>query len=473
MFRQNLVEKMKSKKFVFQSVLLVLMVILIAKIAHLNFWKHENSIAFTGLARVINDKSENKGVQQNYYSELAKGILNKQLSFTVEPTKELLEHDNPYGADAHNAGLEIQDASLFDGKYYLYYGPLPVFLTYIPIKAAFGFIPTDALVVTLYSGFYIAIVTFLGWNFIRTNFSVSSAFFVTFLFNPIMLFCYGGTYTAGVSRVFCAILLCLGYAFIFQSLKNRNGQTLQATVGLLCLAAAAITRPTYVIDFSVLSILIIYYFLHEPAVKIIKVFVPSVSLLILKGVYNYARFNNIFDDGQKYITNGQDFLHKGMVHLPKDVLSLVYNLIYKIWEFLFLLPSFPNPGSPPLVNLSTVTPYIKGAYTAGTVGYLYFAPALLLFIMLLVRDKAKSVPERFKPLYFSSLLVFVLNFGMFSLWPLTALHFYIEMIPRLMIVVFLGISFSWNSIATLKWQKYCLIIYSIAILFSYFKFERF
>ena len=86
---------------------------------------------------------ENNGI--NYYAELSRSFLNGK-TYLLGPYKdELILSENPYGGDALAKGLIIQDAAYYKGRYYIYWGPLPVLL-YMPFKLIFNFYPSDYLV---------------------------------------------------------------------------------------------------------------------------------------------------------------------------------------------------------------------------------------------------------------------------------------------------------------------------------------
>ncbi len=60
----------------------------------------------------------------DYYDLLADAFLAGQLHLTVEPSPRLLQLPNPYDP-AQNGPHRLRDASLYNGRYYLYWGPVP------------------------------------------------------------------------------------------------------------------------------------------------------------------------------------------------------------------------------------------------------------------------------------------------------------------------------------------------------------
>jgi hypothetical protein len=69
-----------------------------------------------------------------YYNHLVDGFLQGQLHMAVEPHPDLLSDD----ADTRAAAPFLLDASLYDGKYHLYFGVTPAVLLFLPWKVLTG-----------------------------------------------------------------------------------------------------------------------------------------------------------------------------------------------------------------------------------------------------------------------------------------------------------------------------------------------
>jgi hypothetical protein len=67
-----------------------------------------------------------------YYSLLADGFLKGKASLPIEPDPRLLASPDPYDP-RFNSTLRLQDAALYRGKYYVYWGPLPA-LFLVPVR---------------------------------------------------------------------------------------------------------------------------------------------------------------------------------------------------------------------------------------------------------------------------------------------------------------------------------------------------
>ncbi len=67
----------------------------------------------------------------DHYDLLARALVRGQLHLAVEPHPPLLEMSEPYEA-GRNAPYRLHDASLYRGRYYLYFGVVPAVLLFVP-----------------------------------------------------------------------------------------------------------------------------------------------------------------------------------------------------------------------------------------------------------------------------------------------------------------------------------------------------
>jgi hypothetical protein len=452
----------------FQCFLILMSSLLMIKVVNLNL-KHNSashlpqSFKFVGLEDKINfcDKIKNHSVQVDYYSELTKGFLNKKLGFDVEPNSDLLKLENPYAEPSGGPGckgLIIQDASLYNGKYYIYYGFPPVTFIYLPVHALLKFIPTDAFVLSFLSFFYIAMITFLGLKLANKDKILSSIFYFGFLFNPIWLYAMNFVVSAGVSRLFCAVNMILVYLLILMN-TNKKFSFINLNLIFLFLTFAAITRPTYVPEFLILSSYLVVTNYKNNLRALLSSISVSVILWVLNFYYNYLRFNDLFENGQKFILNGGDFLHNGSIlHFPKYLFGIISNFLYRIYEYFFSFPSFSSDGKAAL-NFNTSSKILPGAYSEGVIGYFIFNPLLAVLATFIILNLKNT--KNIHPLVYISAFLLFINFFTISLLQMTALQFVLEFIPRLMILTYIiCLQINKNTFITLSnnYFKICIIL---------------
>ena len=165
---------------------------------------------------------------------------------------------------------------------------------------------------------------------------------------------------------------------------------------------------------------------------------PLLVTLTLHAVYNQARFGRPFEFGQRYITQGIDFLHgTPMIRPPADPMLAIFNVGHKVYEYFLSLPIF-RPSGALALRYDTVSPYIAGAYTEGMVGVLAWAP-IVLFIPIAIWRGLASMPwkrESLFPAVFAAICL--AQFGsivwLISSIPISAFHYALELVPRLALV---------------------------------------
>src|SRR5579862_243706 len=93
--------------------------------------------------------AQNLGKTSEYYDLLTDAFLAGRTSLLLEPAPELLALPNPFDPDA-NRPYRLHDASLYHGKYYLYYGPTPALVLFLPFKLLTGFHLPNRVAVALF-----------------------------------------------------------------------------------------------------------------------------------------------------------------------------------------------------------------------------------------------------------------------------------------------------------------------------------
>src|SRR5471030_2947323 len=77
------------------------------------------------------------GQTSEYYALLTDAFLAGQTSLLVQPSAQLLALPDPHDPVA-NAPFRLHDASLYHEKYYLYFGPTPALVLFLPYKLLTG-----------------------------------------------------------------------------------------------------------------------------------------------------------------------------------------------------------------------------------------------------------------------------------------------------------------------------------------------
>jgi hypothetical protein len=88
--------------------------------------------------------------QAGHYNALADALLHRQLHLRVEPAPDLFEMAEPY-EPGRNARVRLHDASLYHGRYYLYFGVVPVVVLFAPWALLGGGDLPEALAAVLFA----------------------------------------------------------------------------------------------------------------------------------------------------------------------------------------------------------------------------------------------------------------------------------------------------------------------------------
>jgi hypothetical protein len=247
-----------------------------------------------------------------YYNLLTDAFLAGRLSLLVEPRKELLALRDPY--DPHqNRGLRLNDASLYRGKYYLYFGPTPALVLFIPFRVIFGTYLGQNLAVALLSlgglGWSVLLLDFLTriyfpstpfWMRLTAISCLSFSNVVPFILRrPVV-------YEVAISAGYCFLLGSL-FWLLSGGLKDGRARLWRLFLGSLFLGLAAGCRPHHVFAAALLVVLWLkclreqyHYRVRDALKELYCLFAPLLVCVALLGLYNYARFDSWTEFGVHY-----------------------------------------------------------------------------------------------------------------------------------------------------------------------------
>ncbi|MBO4579860.1 MAG: hypothetical protein J5715_06885 [Clostridiales bacterium] len=311
-----------------------------------------------------------------------------QLNIDFDPPAGLAELDNPYDFSERNAaGLEDQflwDRAYFNGKYYSYFGVVPIFINYYPIYWMTGSVPTCDTVIAI-------------------NGALATLFLALALLAVIRVYCPD----AKLLLVVCSIISCsvlsyipilmnYGYmynvacitALMFLTMSLWSGFTATVTSGKkkyilyfvsgLALGLTAGSRPIIAVCAALMIPRFIAVLLDKKQKISSRVLQAGTFMLPLLATvagilyYNYARFGNPMDFGAAYQ------LTVGDIHNMKMSLSAFPLSIY----YFFLIPARQTELFPYFDLSNNIIANAEAyRYTVLNVGLFFFPCILLAYIM--------------------------------------------------------------------------------------------
>lgn len=244
------------------------------------------------------------GQQHDYYNLLVDGFLDGQLHLKVAP-------------DATGKLPYLMDASLYGGRYYLYFGVVPAALLMLPWSFLTGHdLPGN--VVTLFlvaAGFLLTLRLYLDarhryFPTLSAGWDVAGVLLLAFgSGTPILIFDAGVYEVAIASGYLCvsAMLLCL-----YRAIHSEQHPCLWLVLASLAGGLAVGSRPTYLVS---LPILLVPFWLHfrearrGPGLRARRTallqrlgapIIPAALIGLMLMAYNHGRFGDPFEFGFKY-----------------------------------------------------------------------------------------------------------------------------------------------------------------------------
>lgn len=250
-----------------------------------------------------------KHLYHNLYQELTDAFLNGQLYLKIPVEPRILAMENPYDYQAReNLGLlediDYQwDHSLYNGRYYVYFGVFPVLTTFLPYKLLFGehlppYVATQIFSATFTVGMFAFLLILAKKFFPRMKFSVflTSATALTLICishctEAPALYC-----TASAAGLSCEIWSL--YLF-FAAINDNSAKKL--FFGALLGALAFSCKPTIALANLLLIPLLPMIFAQKNAPKtFLTLFLPYFVVGLALMTYNFLRFDDPFQFGQIY-----------------------------------------------------------------------------------------------------------------------------------------------------------------------------
>ena len=332
------------------------------------------------------------GPGTSYYTLLTDAFLDGNAYIPVEPAPELLALPDPYDP-AQNAPYRLHDASLYQGRYYVYFGPTPAFLLHLPLRAV-GVHPSDALATSLFASggflFAMALMLFLVRRY-RPATGLPTRVAATLLLGLANVAPFLLRRPAVYEVAIAAGYLCLmaGLYLTLTAVLRERPSLARLAGGSLALGLAVGARPHLILAAPVwIWAWARLWRAREPGLRAVvrltaAALVPLAICLALLGFYNVVRFGSPTEFGASFQLAGINTHTLDHFSFDRLVPGLFFYLLAPphldtVFPFAHLLPEYPGTLAP--------------EYAAGVepvAGFLATTPILLLAlaapVLLLVR----------------------------------------------------------------------------------------
>jgi hypothetical protein len=249
----------------------------------------------------------------DYYAMLGEAFSEGETHLLVEPDPRLLELSDPYEYEQRKTISQLWDASLYDGKYFLYWGPVPGLVTAI-VQGIFGvrlgdqhltfifdlgiFVFGALILTTIYKRFFYDLPL---WTLIPGILLMGLA-------NPLpWLLGRPAIYEAAIASG--QFFLLGGFYWVLTAFGDEDVKPNRLLLAGVFWSLAVGSRTSLifaVVTFSVFTFvqIVIIARRNSKRVNIVRTtlsfFVPLLLGAALYAWYNYTRFGDVLEFGHKY-----------------------------------------------------------------------------------------------------------------------------------------------------------------------------
>lgn len=314
--------------------------------------------------------------QDGYYNRLADSFRHGQLSLREEPREELFELAEPY-EPGRNEPFRLHDASLWKGKYYLYFGAVPAVVLFLPWSlVGLGALPESLAAALLASGGYVMALLLLR-HLVRRHLPGTPAWMqagaalVLGLASAVPFVLRGpSVYEVAITGGFFFSMLAV-WSLLGAGDEGRPHAG-RLVAGGLSLGLAVGCRPNLVVAVPLLLVL------AWPALRdagrgrgraVVQVLAPFLGVIFLLGLYNVLRFGAWTEFGARYQVGGMRPV--GWLDVRAVPVALYFHFLAPPdlrLDFPFVFPLADYPGTAP-------EGFFKAPFTTGALAY---APFLLI-----------------------------------------------------------------------------------------------
>ena len=251
---------------------------------------------------------------RNQYEKMAISLSHRRPYLEYDVDERLMAMENPYDYEARSAlGIEPHwDHAYYKGRYYMYFGVVPVCQLFLPYLLLTGQSLTTYHATQIYTAFII-IGIFVFFRFLRNRFFPKMNDFVLTAFGTAVSLA-SVWYIAEAPALYCtatasAVCMMLWSIFFFftavYSGAGFNKRIFLAICGAACGALCFGCRPPVALA-NIIAVPLFIVFLKNEKItkrelwKIFLIALPYIIVGALLMVYNYKRFDNPFEFGQSY-----------------------------------------------------------------------------------------------------------------------------------------------------------------------------
>lgn len=297
------------------------------------------------------------------YQKLAVALTKGQFYLDDEPSEELMALENPYDKELRESEdvSYIWDQAYYNGRYYVYFGVVPVLLLYLPYYVLTGSdLPNYLVIIICEIGFLIGIMMLL--KEISKRFFKNISFGTFILVDVLFVLASGSLILAQVPTIYSIPIIMglmftsLGLYFWLSGIQKDRLVPGRILSGSICMALVAGCRPQLLLgSFLCVPVLVRYIqrivkqkkITYQTGICATCFVIPYVVVAAFLMYYNYSRFGQVFDFGANYNLTTNDMTNRGFK---------IDRIFLGLFTYLFQ-PLAMNAVFPFLTNVNIITDY--------------------------------------------------------------------------------------------------------------------
>ena len=413
-----------------------------------------------------------------YYDRLATAFQHGRLSLEINPGPALLALHDPYDPTARNSNNVPYpiDFSLYHGKFYLYFGPVPALFLWVVKLLRSDEIGDNYLVFVFVLGMFIfqwLLIIKIWERFFKSIpiWMMSLCILLCGLISPI-------PWILSQARVYEAastsgqFFFLVGLYFVVVALDREAASVGQLAIAGISWVLAIGSRVTQIVPIGFVVLMVVFWAFRtysqtklrsKALLPLMAVGFPLVLGMAILGWYNWARFNSVFETGFYYELAGS-FLQKysHVLFSPLYLLPNLYNYLVmppKInMTFPFLQP-VEGHGAAKFYFIHLPQIYHEGGMTGllFSAPFVLFAGIPLVFLLMRKRDSNGQADQENDTFLFKWLMISLFGSFLFGFAPIV-MYFFVEtrfltdFMPSLVLLSIIGF-----------WQGYSFLSHKPAL----------
>lgn len=304
---------------------------------------------FVSLTAIPGVKPYTDPYDNDYYSLLAHSLEMGRLDLGLEPSRDILDLQDPYDPSLRPAGSNFPwDAAYYRGKYYIYFGITPVLTFFLPYHLITGtFLPYSVPIALFCSlGFLFSLGAFLSLlrevpclgnlclddssGLSRTMSTLAPLLLGAGNFTPFIM-SSPGIYQVAVSGGFCfgmLGLLCLCRAWGNRDNASRASLWIASSGAALALAVGS--RPNLLVT-CILAAAVLIALRRAGRLssrQALAFLIPYAGIGSILALYNFLRFGSVFEFGYHYTLTNQDL--RSLAYHWNDLFAGFHSYLFRL-----------------------------------------------------------------------------------------------------------------------------------------------